>query len=243
MCKNIYTVIALYLFFSFNLFSENLFNEFVNISDWVKEGETVRVNATFTDIKDGKKTVTEADIIMGKEYKAVYLINKNKKNIFLANKLGYYILSLNQVSPMKISGSYNMIGAASANDIISLDFSKDYEIDSEYKEEKNKVHIKRINNSVPYAYAVLQKEIENGKPVYKIVFEDANKRPIKKAVYTVGYVSNILTIKKMEFMNLVINTNLITVFDINSTRKINISQSYFRSENMKMLFTIFENKK
>ncbi len=44
----------------------------------------------------------------------------------------------------------------------------------------------------------------------------------------------------MEFSNLIINTNLSTTCNINSIEPYDISSSYFRSENMKMLFSLFK---
>ena len=44
----------------------------------------------------------------------------------------------------------------------------------------------------------------------------------------------------MEFYNLIINTNSSTVCNISKMEPSSSSSSYFRSENMKMLFSLFK---
>ena len=66
---------------SFNLYSENIFDDFVNIYN--RGGKSYKLSGTFTDIKDGKKTINNFDMIIGKDYKLMYL--KDNKTLFLAN--------------------------------------------------------------------------------------------------------------------------------------------------------------
>ena len=72
---------------SFNLYSQNIFNHFVNIYN--RGGKSYKMSGTFTDIKDGKKTINNFDMIVGKDYKLMYL--KDNKTLFLANKQGFFV--------------------------------------------------------------------------------------------------------------------------------------------------------
>ena len=211
---------------SFNLYSQNIFNDFVNIYN--RGGKSYKMSGTFTDIKDGKKSVNNFDMIVGKDYKLMYL--KDNKTLFLANKQGFFVQGEKQVSPLKISGSYVVTGAANMNDLMSIDFINDYKIEKEISSEE--INLVKKNRSVPYAKAVLKKT-SNG---YNIDFFDNSGKALKRGIYKV----NNNAFNDMEFYNLIINTNLSTVCHISSTEPSSSSSSYFRSENMKMLFSLFK---
>ena len=213
---------------SFNLYSENIFDDFVNIYN--RGGKSYKLSGTFTDIKDGKKTINNFDMIIGKDYKLMYL--KDNKTLFLANNQGFFVQGEKQVSPLKISGSYVVTGAANMNDLMSINFSDDYKIEKEISPEE--INLVKKNRSVAYAKAVLKKT-SNG---YSIDFFDNSGKALKKGIYknnsSTGYFDY------MEFYNLIINTNTSTVCKISKTEPSSSSSSYFRSENMKMLFSLFK---
>ena len=211
---------------SFNLYSQNIFNDFVNIYN--RGGKSYKMSGTFTDIKDGKKSVNNFDMIVGKDYKLMYL--KDNKTLFLANKQGFFVQGEKQVSPLKISGSYVVTGAANMNDLMSIDFINDYKIEKEISSEE--INLVKKNRSVPYAKAVLKKTSSG----YSIDFFDNSGKALKRGIYKV----NNNAFNDMEFYNLIINTNLSTVCHISSTEPSSSSSSYFRSENMKMLFSLFK---
>lgn len=211
---------------SFNLYSENIFDDFVNIYN--RGGKSYKLSGTFTDIKDGKKTINNFDMIIGKDYKLMYL--KDNNTLFLANNQGFFVQGEKQVSPLKISGSYVVTGAANMNDLMSINFTDDYKIEKDISSEE--INLVKKNRSVPYAKAVLKKT-SNG---YSIDFFDNSGKALKRAVYKIS--NN--AFNDMEFYNLIINTNLSTVCTIEIAVPSNYSSSYFRSENMKMLFSLFK---
>ena len=119
MCKKIVKILFIISILSFNLYSQNIFDDFVKIYN--RDEKSYKMSGTFTDIKDGKKTVNNFDMIVGKDYKLMYL--KNNNTLFLANNQGYFVQSRNQVSPLKISGNYVVTGAANMNDLMSINFT------------------------------------------------------------------------------------------------------------------------
>ncbi|ADG72165.1 hypothetical protein R4K54_07750 [Brachyspira murdochii] len=226
MFRRFLKVLFIVSILSFNLYSQNIFDDFVNIYN--RGGKNYKLSGTFTDIKDGRKTINNFDMIVGKDYKLMYL--KDNKTLFLANNQGFFVQGEKQVSPLKISGSYVVTGAANMNDLMSINFTDDYKIEKEISSEE--VNLIKKNRSVPYAKAVLKKT-SNG---YSIDFFDNSGKALKRGIYKIS--NN--TFNDMEFYNLIINTNLSTVCRIESTEPSNYSSSYFRSENMKMLFSLFK---
>ena len=226
MCKKIIKILLIISVLSFNLYSQNIFDDFVKIYN--RDGKSYKMSGTFTDIKDGKKTVNNFDMIVGKDYKLMYL--KNNNTLFLANNQGFFVQSRNQVSPLKISGSYVVTGAANMNDLMSINFTDDYKLDKVVSNEE--VNLVKKNRSVPYAKAALKK-IAGG---YSIDFFDNRGKVLKRGVYKVS--SNYFN--DMEFYNLIINTNTSTVCNISKIEPSSSSSLYFRSENMKMLFSLFK---
>ena len=226
MCKKILKILFIISILSFNLYSQNIFNDFVKIYN--RDDKSYKMSGTFTDIKDGKKKVNNFDMIVGKDYKLMYL--KNNNTLFLANNQGYFVQSKNQVSPLKISGSYVVTGAANMNDLMSINFTDDYKIENIVSAEE--VNLVKKNRSVPYAKATLKK-IAGG---YSIDFFDNSGKVLKRGIYKIkdNYFND------MEFYNLIINTNTSTVCNISKTEPSSSSSSYFRSENMKMLFSLFK---
>ena len=226
MCKKIVKILFIISILSFNLYSQNIFDDFVKIYN--RDGKNYKMSGTFTDIKDGKKKVNNFDMIVGKNYKLMYL--KNNNTLFLANDQGYFVQSKNQVSPLKISGSYVVTGAANMNDLMSINFTDDYKLDKVVSDEE--VNLVKKNRSVPYAKATLKK-IAGG---YSIDFFDNSGKVLKRGIYKIkdNYFND------MEFYNLIINTNASTVCNISKMEPSSSSSSYFRSENMKMLFSLFK---
>lgn len=226
MCKKIVKILFIISILSFNLYSQNIFDDFVKIYN--RDGKSYKMSGTFTDIKDGKKKVNNFDMIVGKDYKLMYL--KNNNTLFLANNQGYFVQSKNQVSPLKISGSYVVTGAANMNDLMSINFTDDYKIENIVSAEE--VNLVKKNRSVPYAKATLKK-IDGG---YSIDFFDNSGKSLKRGIYKISgnYFND------MEFYNLIINTNTSTVCNISKIEPSSSSSSYFRSENMKMLFGLFK---
>ncbi|MEI0491061.1 hypothetical protein R4J17_01305 [Brachyspira intermedia] len=226
MCKKIVKILFIISILSFNLYSQNIFDDFVKIYN--RDGKNYKMSGTFTDIKDGKKKVNNFDMIVGKNYKLMYL--KNNNTLFLANNQGYFVQSKNQVSPLKISGSYVVTGAANMNDLMSINFTDDYKLDKVVSDEE--VNLVKKNRSVPYAKATLKK-IAGG---YSIDFFDNSGKVLKRGIYKIkdNYFND------MEFYNLIINTNASTVCNISKIEPSSSSSSYFRSENMKMLFNLFK---
>ena len=143
MCKKIVKILFIISILSFNLYSQNIFDDFVKIYN--RDGKNYKMSGTFTDIKDGKKKVNNFDMIVGKDYKLMYL--KNNNTLFLANNQGYFVQSKNQVSPLKISGSYVVTGAANMNDLMSINFTDDYKLDKVVSDEE--VNLVKKNRSVP----------------------------------------------------------------------------------------------
>ena len=74
MCKKIVKILFIISILSFNLYSQNIFDDFVKIYN--RDEKSYKMSGTFTDIKDGKKTVNNFDMIVGKDYKLMYLKNK-----------------------------------------------------------------------------------------------------------------------------------------------------------------------
>ena len=226
MCNKIIKILFLISILSFNLYSQNIFEDFVRIYN--RDGKSYKMSGTFTDIKDGKKTVNNFDMIVGKDYKLMYL--KNNNTLFLANNQGYFVQSRNQVSPLKISGSYVVTGAANMNDLMSINFTDDYKLENIVSDEE--VNLIKKNRSVPYAKAALKK-IEGG---YSVDFFDNSGKALKRGIYKIK--DNYFNY--MEFYNLIINTNTSTVCIISKIEPSSSSSSYFRSENIKMLFGLFK---
>ena len=226
MCNKIIKILFLISILSFNLYSQNIFEDFVRIYN--RDGKSYKMSGTFTDIKDGKKTVNNFDMIVGKDYKLMYL--KNNNTLFLANNQGYFVQSRNQVSPLKISGNYVVTGAANMNDLMSINFTDDYKLENIVSDEE--VNLIKKNRSVPYAKAALKK-IEGG---YSVDFFDNSGKALKRGIYKIK--DNYFNY--MEFYNLIINTNTSTVCIISKIEPSSSSSSYFRSENMKMLFGLFK---
>ena len=226
MCKKILKILFIISILSFNLYSQNIFNDFVKIYN--RDDKSYKMSGTFTDIKDGKKKVNNFDMIVGKDYKLMYL--KNNNTLFLANNQGYFVQSRNQVSPLKISGSYVVTGAVNMNDLMSINFTDDYKLDKVASDEE--INLVKKNRSVPYAKATLKK-IAGG---YSIDFFDNSGKVLKRGIYKIkdNYFND------MEFYNLIINTNTSTVCNISKIEPSSSSSSYFRSENMKMLFSLFK---
>lgn len=226
MHKKIIKILFIISILSFNLYSQNIFDDFVKIYN--RDGKSYKMSGTFTDIKNGKKTVNNFDMIVGKDYKLMYL--KNNNTLFLANNQGYFVQAKNQVSPLKISGSYVVTGAANMNDLMSINFTDDYKLDKVVSNEE--INLIKKNRNVPYAKAVLKK-ISGG---YSIDFFDNSGKALKRGIYKIS--NNYFN--DMEFYNLIINTNTSTVCNISKIEPSNSSSSYFRSENMKMLFSLFK---
>lgn len=226
MCKKIVKILFIISILSFNLYSQNIFDDFVKIYN--RDEKSYKMSGTFTDIKDGKKTVNNFDMIVGKDYKLMYL--KNNNTLFLANNQGYFLQSRNQVSPLKISGNYVVTGAANMNDLMSINFTSDYKIEKVIGSEE--VNLVKKNRSVPYAKAALKK-IDGG---YSIDFFDNSGKALKRGIYKIK--DNYFNY--MEFYNLIINTNTSTICSISKIEPSSSSSSYFRSENMKMLFGLFK---
>ncbi|PCG21021.1 hypothetical protein [Brachyspira sp. G79] len=226
MFRKILKVLFIISILSFNLYSQNIFDDFVNIYN--RGGKNYKLSGTFTDIKDGKKTVNNFDMIVGKDYKLMYL--KDNNTLFLANNQGFFVQGEKQVSPLKISGSYVVTGAANMNDLMSINFTDDYKIEKEISSEE--INLVKKSRSVPYAKAVLKKTSYG----YSIDFFDNSGKALKRGIYKIS--NN--AFDNMEFYNLIINTNLSTVCTIESAVPSNYSSSYFRSENMKMLFGLFK---
>ncbi|MEI0558022.1 hypothetical protein [Brachyspira intermedia] len=226
MCKKIVKILFIISILSFNLYSQNIFDDFVKIYN--RDGKSYKMSGTFTDIKDGKKKVNNFDMIVGKDYKLMYL--KDNRNLFLANKQGFFIQGEKQNSALKISGNYVVTGAANMNDLMSINFTDDYKLDKVVSDEE--VNLVKKNRSVPYAKATLKK-IAGG---YSIDFFDNSGKALKRGIYKIkdNYFND------MEFYNLIINTNTSTVCNISKTEPSSSSSSYFRSENMKMLFGLFK---
>ena len=86
MYKKIIKILFIINILSFNLYSQNIFDDFVKIYN--RDGKNYKMSGTFTDIKDGKKKVNNFDMIVGKDYKLMYL--KNNNTLFLANNQGYF---------------------------------------------------------------------------------------------------------------------------------------------------------
>lgn len=226
MCRKIVKILFIISIISFNLYSQNIFDDFVKIYN--RDGKSYKMSGTFTDIKDGKKQVNNFDMIIGKDHKLMYL--KNNNTLFLANNQGFFVQSKNQVSPLKISGSYVVTGAANMNDLMSINFTDDYKIEKVVSDQE--VNLVKKNRSVPYAKATLKKTSYG----YTIDFFDNSGKALKKGIYKIS--NNYFN--DMEFYNLIINTNTSTICHIEKIEPSTSSSSYFRSENMKMLFSLFK---
>ena len=226
MCNKIIKILFIISILSFNLYSQNIFDDFVKI--YSRDGKSYKMSGTFTDIKDGKKKVNNFDMIVGKDYKLMYL--KNNNTLFLANNQGFFVQSRNQTSPLKISGSYVVTGAANMNDLMSINFTDDYKLDKVVSDEE--INLVKKNRSVPYAKATLKK-IAGG---YSVDFFDNSGKALKRGIYKIkdNYFND------MEFYNLIINTNTSTICNISKIEPSSSSSAYFRSENMKMLFSLFK---
>ncbi|SUW09307.1 Uncharacterised protein [Brachyspira pilosicoli] len=226
MCNKIIKILFIISILSFNLYSQNIFDDFVKIYN--RDGKSYKMSGTFTDIKDGKKKVNNFDMIVGKDYKLMYL--KNNNTLFLANNQGFFVQSRNQTSPLKISGSYVVTGAANMNDLMSINFTDDYKLDKVVSDEE--INLVKKNRSVPYAKATLKK-IAGG---YSVDFFDNSGKALKRGIYKIKY----NYFNDMEFYNLIINTNTSTICNISKIEPSSSSSAYFRSENMKMLFNLFK---
>ncbi|ANN63125.1 hypothetical protein OFR22_09805 [Brachyspira hyodysenteriae] len=226
MCKKTIKILLIISVLSFNLYSQDIFNDFVKIYN--RDGKSYKMSGTFTDIKDGKKKVNDFDMIVGKDYKLMYL--KNNNTLFLANNQGFFVQSKGQISPLKISGSYIVTGAANMNDLMSINFIDDYEVEKIVSTEE--INLVKKNKSVPYSKAILKK-MSGG---YTIDFFDNSGKALKRGIYKIS--NNYFN--DMEFYNLIINKNISTVCHVEKIESSSYSSSYFRSDNMKMLFGLFK---
>lgn len=223
-----YKFLLIIFIFANVLYSKDIFNEFVSL--YHIDGKNGRLIGNFvdTDSKKGTSVVSDFELITGKDYKLVYL--KNSKSLFLANTQGFFVMGRNQVSALKISGNYVITGAANMSDIMSVNFINDYKIESVNAD--SSVSLIKNSKNVPYAKALLKKE---GKD-YIIDFFDNTGKAIKRGIYKISSSGGF---SKMEFYNLIINTNLSTVCNVERMESSDVTSSYFRSENMKALFGLF----
>ena len=223
-----YKFLLIIFIFANVLYSKDIFNEFVSL--YHIDGKNGRLIGNFvdTDSKKGTSVVSDFELITGKDYKLVYL--KNSKSLFLANTQGFFVMGRNQVSALKISGNYVITGAANMSDIMSVNFINDYKIESVNAD--SSVSLIKNSKNVPYAKALLKKE---GKD-YIIDFFDNTGKAIKRGIYKISSSGGF---SKMEFYNLIINTNLSTVCNVERLESSDVTSSYFRSENMKALFGLF----
>lgn len=223
-----YKFLLIIFIFANVLYSKDIFNEFVSL--YHIDGKNGRLIGNFvdTDSKKGTSVVSDFELITGKDYKLVYL--KNSKSLFLANTQGFFVMGRNQVSALKISGNYVITGAANMSDIMSVNFINDYKIESVNAD--SSVSLIKNSKNVPYAKALLKKE---GKD-YIIDFFDNTGKAIKRGIYKISSSGGF---SKMEFYNIIINTNLSTVCNVERMESSDVTSSYFRSENMKALFGLF----
>ena len=63
MFNKIIKILFIISILSFNLYSQNIFDDFVK--SYNRDGKSYKMSGTFTDIKDGKKTVNNFDMIVG----------------------------------------------------------------------------------------------------------------------------------------------------------------------------------
>ena len=228
--------IIFFLIFSFisiqGLFSQNLFLEFANM--YTGDKKQIKISGSLINIKDGVKSPDPFEMIKSKDYTLLYFTAKNTKSLFLANNQGFFIQGKNQKSAMKISGNYTVTGSANTSDVMSFDYLKDYEVKNIISADE--VHLKRIRRDVAYNEAILKRASFG----YTIDFLDNSGKEVKRGIYKIGIVSGQKGFSRMEFHNLIINKNIITVYTMTKIESVNISASFFRSENMGRLFKLFE---
>ena len=202
------------------LHSQNLFLEFANM--YRGDGKQLKIEGDLINIKNNIETPEPYSMIKNKDYTLLYFTAKNTKTLFLANAQGFFIQGKNQKSPLKISGSYTVTGSANTSDVMSFDYLADYKV-------KNII-------SAAYNEAILKRASFG----YTIDFIDNSGKPIKRGIYKTGTVSGHKGFQRMEFHNLIINTNMVTVYTTTKIENANIANSFFRSENMGRLFLLFE---
>lgn len=215
------------------LYSQNLFTEFANM--YTGDGEQIKIAGSFINIKDGVEKAEAYSMIKSVDYTLLYFTAKNTKTLFLANNQGFFIQGKNQRSPLKIAGSYTVTGAANTSDVMSFDYLKDYEVKNIISDDE--VLLQRIRRDVAYNEALLKRASFG----YTIDFIDNSGKSVKRGLYKIGSVSGYRGFNRMEFHNLVISTNVVTIYTTTKIESINISDSFFRSENMGRLFLLFEN--
>lgn len=226
--------IILFLIFSVGqLYSQNLFLEFANM--YTGQGRQIKIEGNLINIKNNVETFEPYSMIRDKDYTLLYFTAKNTKTLFLANTQGFFIQGKNQRSPLKISGSYTVTGSANTSDVMSFDYLLDYKVKTVIS--ANEVVLTRIRRDVAYNEARLKKASFG----YTMDFIDNSGKTIKRGLYKIGTVSGTRGFNRMEFHNLVINTNTVTVYTTTKIENANVADSFFKSENMGRLFLLFEN--
>jgi len=232
MCKIIFIILLSFISLG-QLHSQNLFLEFANM--YRGNGKQIKIEGNLINIKNNVETPEPYSMIKNEDYTLLYFTAKNTKTLFLANTQGFFIQGKNQRSPLKISGSYTVTGAANTSDVMSFDYLLDYKVKTVVS--ASEVVLTRIRRDVAYNEAVLKRASFG----YTIDFIDNSGKTIKRGVYKIGSVSGIRGFQRMEFHNLIINTNMVTVYTTTKIESANIANSFFRSENMGRLFLLFEN--
>ena len=214
------------------LHSQNLFLEFANM--YRGDGKQLKIEGDLINIKNNIETPEPYSMIKNKDYTLLYFTAKNTKTLFLANAQGFFIQGKNQKSPLKISGSYTVTGSANTSDVMSFDYLRDYKVKNIISADE--VELSRIRRDVAYNEAILKRASYG----YTIDFIDNSGKTIKRGIYKTGTVSGQKGFQRMEFHNLIINTNMVTVYTTTKIENANIANSFFRSENMGRLFLLFE---
>lgn len=230
MCK---LIVLLTMLIPLNLHAQSqIFDEFSYFHDWIKAKKIYQIESSF--VSQGSTTnidISTSTLIVTKDSKVIFMKENNSEPILFFNSLiGTWITKEQQPTPLKISGAYSVYGIMNVDDIIGLNYKDTYDI---AKVENNIVLLKAKKNNTTYPYVSMKKIMDKQ---FELIFMDHNQIAIKKGTYTMGIIDNISTISKAVFNDLLIDTNRISSFEIQSINPSKVPIHVLTPERFKVLF-------
>ena len=223
MKKNIFIVILLLL--NVLAFAENkisVFDDFIDLNNALIHNSLYMEQVLLTYDQNHKK-LDQLD--------AVSFFSKGSQltqfddSYFLGTAYGYWIMNNRMKTPLKVSGNYQ-VQEIQIQDILRIDFEKDYAIE---KYENGIIYLSRVNKKAAYPFLELSKVAESE---YQIMFNDKNKKNIKKAIYKKGSVSGYNCFFEIEIYNLVFNTDTYFKYSTNLIQEIKLPDALFSQNQM-----------
>jgi len=254
MNRNILNKLKFWLFIILSVFcinfaypeENNLYSELVKLNGaYVNSASSVLVTMKCTYYYADKKPEEGTLYALFNKYQELLKIELKTGNIYILDlDSGCYFLNNKLRSPLKVSGNYS-IESAQVSDMLSIDFSKDYELE-EFDTKAAKFLLKRTNNKLlyPYISVTVQNEKGTGEKIYELTFMDRSQKPVRKLQYTTGNVSGIRCFKKVVVYKSVLDnagsSSYDFIYTIDSIEKTTVNSALFNSVNMKDLCEYME---